>query len=287
MKNEMNEVSCRRIGMWPHSVRASHIRTASLLTNRMIPGRTILVLISFMVMNAGSASGQPGSLHLSALIDTPAAKALESGTVETELRIYPNGGLLTAMLVAVSPRFSFGVSYGGENLIGTGKPNLNPLPCVQIRYLIFEERMLFPGILIGFQSQGYGAFDKDLKRYAVKSRGFYAVASKNTSFLGGLGIHGGIHYSLENEDGDSDPNLFFGCHKRLNSDVVIIGEYDAAINDNSDNAIGSGKGYLNLAARWSFAERLFVEFAWKNVLENGENVAGSSREVKLVYLAYF
>jgi len=110
--------------------------------------------------------------------------------------------------------------------------------------------------------------------------------SKNTSFLGGMGFHLGVNWSLENEDGDSDPNLFVGCHKRINADLVILGEYDIANNDNSGNAIGSGQGYLNCGVRWSFAQRLFVEFAWKNIMENRENVAGSSREVKLVYVAY-
>ena len=141
--------------------------------------------------------------------------------------------------------------------------------------------------MVGFHSQGYGAYNKSLKRYAIKSRGIYAVASKNTSFLGGLGLHAGVNWSLETEDDDSDPNLFAGCHKYLGSDFVILGEYDTAINDNDNNAIGSGKGYLNLGVRWSFAQRLFFEFAWKNILENGSHSTGSSREVKLVYLTFF
>ncbi|MFH1942166.1 MAG: hypothetical protein ABIL68_08660 [bacterium] len=242
------------------------------------------LLIVFVAMPAW---GQPGSIRLGALMDMPTAKRMDSGTVEAELRMYPNGGLLSSMLVAVSDRFCLGVSYGGENLIGTGKPNFNPQPCVHVRYLVFEERFLFPSILVGFNSQGYGGYDKTLKRYAVKSRGFYAVASKSTSFLGGIGLHGGVNWSLEKEDGDSDPNFFAGCHKYINSELVVMAEYDTAINDNSDNAIGSGKGYLNCGVRWTFAQRLFVEFAWKNILENRENVPGSSREVKLVYLAFF
>jgi hypothetical protein len=233
-----------------------------------------------------AAYAQPGALYLGMLMDTPAAKTLSVGEIETELRMYSNGGLLTSILVGVSDRFSLGVSYGGENIIGTGKANMNPQPCVHVKLLLIEERNLFPAIMVGFHSQGYGAYQKELKRYTIKSKGVYAVASKNTSFLGGLGLHAGANWSLESDDGDSDPNFFAGCHKFINKDLVILAEYDTAINDNSDNAIGSGKGYLNAAVRWSFAQRLFVEFAWKNILENKENVPGSSREVKLVYLAY-
>ena len=241
-----------------------------------------LFFVSFV-----SAYAQPGSLHLGMLIDTPSAKGQESGSLLTELRIYPEGGLLTTLLIGVSSHFSLGVSYGGENIIGAGKPNMNPQPCVDVRLLILEEQYLIPGLLIGFNSQGYGAYHGDRERYAVKSRGFYAVISKNTSFLGGIGLHGGVNWSLEDKDGDSDPNFFAGCHKRISDDLVLLSEYDTAINDNSDNAIGSGRGYLNLGVRWSLEQRFFVEFAWKNILENGEDAVGSSREVKLVYLAYF
>jgi hypothetical protein len=230
---------------------------------------------------------QPGSLHLDMLLDMPSARVLSAGGIDTELRMYHNGGMLVTISVGISDRFSLGVAYGGENIIGTGKANLNPQPCVHAKYVLFEERFLTPALVLGFSSQGYGRYISDWNRYAIKSRGLYAAVSKNTSFLGGLGIHVGVNWSLENEDGDSDPNLFAGFHKRINTELVVLGEYDTAINDNNDNAIGAGKGYLNLGVRWSFAERFFVELAWKNVLENEKPVPGSSREVKLVYRTHF
>ena len=239
----------------------------------------ILIIISLSV----SLHAQPGALKLGELIDMPNASLLPAGDIDLTLRMYPRGGFLTQVMVGLSDRFSLGASYGGENIIGTGKANFNPQPSVHVRYLLFNEESLFPAICLGFNSQGFVGYDKTLKRYAIKSRGFYAVASKNTSFLGGIGIHAGISYSVENEDGDDDPDVFFGVHKRINDDLVLIAEYDTAINDNSNNAIGSGKGYFNCAVRWSFAQRLFVEFAWKNILENNPDVVGSSREIKLIY----
>jgi len=241
----------------------------------------IIVLITLIC--SGSLLAQPGALKLGELIDLPNATLLPAGDIDLGLRMYPRGGFLTTIMVGLSDRFSLGASYGGENIIGTGRANFNPQPCVHVRYLMFVEASLFPAICLGFNSQGYGGYSANLKRYSVKSRGFYLVASKNTSFLGGLGIHAGMNYSVENEDGDKDPDIFFGAHKRINDDLVIIAEYDAAINDNSDNALGSGKGYFNCALRWSFAQRLFVEFSWKNILENNPDVVGSSREIKLIY----
>ncbi|NQT26311.1 hypothetical protein HQ585_13225 [candidate division KSB1 bacterium] len=229
---------------------------------------------------------QPGALDLGQLMDVPVARTLAQGEFTAELRIYPNGGLLSSILIGLTDRFGLGVSYGGENIIGIGKPNMNPRPCVHVQYLIFDEQFLSPSVVIGFQSQGYGGFNKTFQRFAVKSKGFYAVASKNTAFLGGLGLHVGANYSFEYEDGDENVNAFIGCHKWINPELVVMCEYDAAINDNSDNAIGSGKGYLNAGVRWSFVQRFFIEFSWKNILENRDNVPGSSREVKLIYLAH-
>jgi hypothetical protein len=142
-----------------------------------------------------------------------------------------------------------------------------------------------------------GGYLKSLKRYLIRSKGIYAVAGKNTSFLGGLGIHAGVNWSLENTD-TANPrlNLFIGCHKWIHPDVVALLEYDAdlnhwqgpsaiALNGTQTNGIKSsdGKGLLNAAVRWSIARRFFFELSWKNILEN-DDLPGSSREIKLVYL---
>ena len=229
---------------------------------------------------------QPGRLKLTEVVDVPTADSMAPADMHINLRMYPKGGFLTSVLVGLSERFAIGVSYGGENIIGTGEPNLNPQPCAHIRYQLFREEFLFPAICIGFNSQGYGGFNKKLDRYDVKSRGFYAVATKNTSFLGGLGLHGGISYSTETDDGDKTPDIFVACHKQLNQQLVILAEYDVAWNDNSGDALGSGKGYLNCGIRWSFADQIFVEFDWKDILENRGSGRGNSREVKIMYTTF-
>lgn len=229
---------------------------------------------------------QPGSLNSGQLIDIPAAKLLPPGDVSMELRMYPNGGLLTGISIGLSERFGMGAGFGGENIIGTGKIRMNPQPSVHLEYLLFEELFLSPAVLLGFNSQGFGHWDKQFKRYTVKSRGLYAAASKNTSFLGGIGLHAGVNWSLENEDGDKDPNAFFGVHKWINPGLVLLGEYDTAVNDNSDNAVGSGKGYLNAGLRLSILDRFWFEIDWRNILENGDRVAGSTREVKFMYFVH-
>jgi len=240
----------------------------------------------FLFLFTGSIAAQPGSLRIGQLVDVPVAKTLFQGEMMAELRMYPKGGLLTSVLVGLTDRIGMGISFGGENIIGMGEVNMNPQPAVHLQYLLISEQNLSPGIMIGFNSQGLGAYNQDLKRYAIKSRGIYAVMSKNTSFLGGLGMHGGLNWSLENEDKDKDPNVFIGFHKWINPELAILCEYDAAINDNQNKALGSGKGYFNAAVQWSFNQTLYVEFDWKNIFENGKNIDGSSREIKLIYVTH-
>jgi hypothetical protein len=228
---------------------------------------------------------QPGALPYGQLLDNPCAKTLPQGGIAAGLRIYPEGGLLASVMVGINDRFGIGVSYGGENIIGMGKANMNPQPAAQLQYLLLEEQFLSPALVIGFDSQGYLRYDKKLKRYMIKSKGIYAAGSKNTSFLGGIGIHAGINWSLENEDKDRNPDIFAGCHKWLTPEWLLIGEYDAELNDNKNNKVFSGEGLLNLGVRWFFTQNFFFEAAWKNLLGQGSYGNENAREVKLVYLS--
>lgn len=221
------------------------------------------------------------------LVDMPTAGILEKGSYVSSLRLYPAGGLLGGIQIGLSNRLLLGVSFGGENIIGEGKVNWNPEPGLQFIYRIVDENIVLPAITIGYNSQGFGPYNKTTKRYNIKSRGFYAVGSKNYAFLGDLSFHGGLNYSLERDDGDKDLNLFAGVMKSLNQDLNLIAEYDVAINDNDIRSIGEGKGYLNLGVRWLFANRLALQFQFKNILENKENVPYSNREIKIAYIEYF
>jgi hypothetical protein len=228
-------------------------------------------------------AAQPGALPHGQLIDLPCAKMLPRSGVTAGLRLSPDGGLLASVSVGLTDRFGIGASYGGTNIIGMGRVHMNPQPAVQIQALLFDEQFLSPAVAVGFDSQGFLRYDKSRKRYPIKSRGVYAVASKNTSFLGGLGLHGGVNVSLENEDGDRDLDVFAGCHKWVTPEWVLIGEYDAALNDRKGRDPFSGEGLLNLGVRWLFAPDFYFELAWKNVLETGDLMNRNAREVKLVY----
>ena len=94
-----------------------------------------------------------------------------------------------------------------------------------------------------------------------------------------------MNSSLETDD-EKDINFFLGADLNLNREVRIILEYDFAINDNSTGAqFGSGSGYLNAGAQWSFSDRLFLQFNLKNLLKKGPGQV--TREFKIGYFEYF
>jgi hypothetical protein len=226
-------------------------------------------------------------LEPTALIDVPTAGMLMRGSYQLSLRAYAEGGLLGSIDVGIADRFMIGISYGGTSLLGRGKVKGNPQPGAHIRYRLWEEQLTLPALVLGFHSQGYGAYIDSTDRYLVKSMGLFAAASKNFNFLGNLGLHGGINYSLERNDGDKDINLFAGVDKNINPEMSLLAEYNFAINDNDHRAIGSGEGYLNAGLRWIFAGRLEIDFMFRNILQNKNEFEKISREIKITFAEIF
>jgi hypothetical protein len=244
-----------------------------------------LILILFLPLAA--LSQEMNLLEPLRLVDTPTAGTLQRGSYRADLDVYPDGGLLARIGAGVTDRFMFGISYGGTNIIGTGEIDWNKQPGVTVRYRLFEEDYFLPAILIGYDSQGFGAFIDSTKRYINKSPGAFAAASKNFIFLGTIGFHGGVNYSFERKDGDTDLNIFCGIEKSLNPEIMLVGEYDFAFNDDGPNSVGSGKGYLNAGLKWNFAGKLQLSFILKDILKNRKDVDGMTREIRISYAEIF
>lgn len=243
------------------------------------------------------------------LIDNPTANILsrvdyvESGSlfnkkkiqvlkreVEFGLRMYTDGGVLGSITVGIMEKLMFGFSYGGRNLLGQGAAKVNDAPGINLRYVLFPEGANAPGVALGFDSQGYGIYFSNLRRYQNKSKGVYVTASKNLDVTrdSGIGLHGGINYSLEAKDKDDDLNFFCGATLRVEKNLILLWEYDFATNDNEDQAFGSGKGYMNAAIKAFISRRLAIEFDIKNLLKNNKTIEDEllpalNRELKIIY----
>lgn len=254
---------------------------------KAIPGFSLLFILVFVL--APVLSAQP--VQPRRLVDCPTAGLLPRGSFDVDLRLFPGGGALGRISVGLTDRLLLGVSYGGEKIISEEKIHWFPQPGVSIKYRLLEENYALPALAMGFDSQGYGAYveNDSISRYEVKSKGFYWVTSKNYKVLGTpMGFHLGANYSLEDDDGDDDPNLFFGVDKGLNEEVSMVAEYDFAFNDDRKLAnFGKGNGYLDLGVRLSFGDRLSLEFDFMNLAKNRQDVDYLARQVRIVYLEYF
>jgi len=271
--------------------------------------RTFLTLLTFLCNIGWSQIEQPyPPLNL---VSIPTAGTLPRGSFTLESLLITDGGMVPRLSVGFTDNFSFGVSFGVQNLIGGNKPSINKTtPEVQIKYRIFDESEKMPALVYGLDTQGrglyhavdsiftQGIFDDStvtLNRYDQKAWGMYMVMSKNWNFLGNLGLHAGISKSLsENDDGDKDINVFFGIDKELNRSFSLLVEYDAALNDNlgegdyalNDITFGKGKGYLNAGIRWAMSPNLMLEINFNDINQN-TNSEYTNREIKVMYSESF
>ena len=265
--------------------------------------RTFLTLLTFLCNIGWSQIEQPyPPLNL---VSIPTAGTLPRGSFTLESLLITDGGMVPRLSVGFTDNFSFGVSFGVQNLIGKNKPSFNKTtPEVQIKYRVFDESEKMPALVYGLDTQGRGNYTDTLitprdiltlNRYDQKAWGIYMVMSKNWNLLGNLGLHVGINKSLpENNDGDQDINFFFGIDKELNRSFSLLVEYDAALNDNlgegdyalNDITFGKGKGYLNAGIRWAMSPNLMLEINFNDINQN-TNSEYTNREIKVMYSESF
>ena len=247
-----------------------------------------LLLVSFLF---GQSTDYPPP---TTLVTIPTAGGLVRGTFSMNMRVQKDGGLTTGLAVGITDRFMFGLSYGASYLIGNQKPVPYPRPEVILKYRLIDESTSLPGVALGLDTQGFGAFnDADtLKRYSIKAYGAYLAFSKNwRSPLGNSGFHGGFNYNFtERLDGDSDVSGFLGFDVELNPELSFLLEWNAALNENNMTAkslsLNRG-GYLNAAVRWTFVEHFHIELDFNNLLFDKKRVNYLTRELKVTYIEYF
>ncbi|MCM2273015.1 MAG: YjbH domain-containing protein [candidate division Zixibacteria bacterium] len=231
------------------------------------------------------------------LIDMPTAGTLPRSYFDIGLRIFANGGAVGSTNIGLSNRLTIGISYGGEGVVSNADPNWNPDIEFTVKFRLIDEMQYFPGVVVGYASQGDGAWNSDLERYAFKSRGFYAVASRSFYFYKWTsGWHAGINYSMEKKkDEDKTLNGFFGFDATFNYNLALLAEYDLALNDDRSTYpdgtpayySGKGRGYLNTSIKWLFAQNLQIELILKDLLVNRREASTFTREVRMTYIDHF
>lgn len=244
----------------------------------------LAILFSMSISFAQGTAGTNAKYEYRSLIDLPSAGILEKGFVGVSADVLPYGVVISKIEVGVFDNFSFGISYGGANIIGTGKIDWYELPGVNVRARLVDETASMPAFTFGFDSQGKGLYDSELNRFEIKSPGFYVAAAKNFELLGYLSLHGIINYSLERDDDDKDLNLGVGFEKTLGDKISIVGEYNFAINDNSIKSYGDGNGYMNFGIRWSVGDGFTMGLDFRDMLDNKK--INSNKADRAIFVEY-
>ncbi len=197
------------------------------------------------------------------LIDQPNIELLTHGKYGIQLRFGPEGEILGYGSIGLWNRLCIGLSYGASNLIGAGNPDFYKYPGVQAKLSLFEQNLLTPSLILGFDNQGYGKYDTTESCYEIPSKGIYCQVGEAFDYTELKIVPSlGINYSFE-KGGRLD--LFGGIEFELGSTVLIF-EYSPNFKDDDDQ----NKGYMNTGIRLVFYEELFFEFAIRDLLENKE-----------------
>lgn len=244
----------------------------------------LFLIIPTISYSQGSA-GESAKFEYRNLIDMPAAGILEKGYVGVSNNIMPDGVLISRLEVGVFENVSFGISYGGANIVGSGKPHWYNLPGINIRFRIVNESISFPALTIGFDSQGKGLEIDSINRYQFKSPGFFIAASKNYQFLGYFSLHGTANYSLEENDGDNFLNFKIGAEKTIGENLSFVSEYDFGFNDNSVNSLGKGNGFLNIGFKLSIGSGFTIALEIRDIFNNERwNTNSADRAITIEYI---
>lgn len=236
---------------------------------------------------AQSSAGANATQEARYLFNLPTAGTLKRGVFAIEGWFYGGGGAMISASVGVSDRFSFGLSYGASNLIGSGAPQWNRLPGAMARYRILDEDLLAPALMIGFDSQGRGRFIDSLNRYERKAPGFFLASSKNFEFLGFLTLHAGLNYSILEAQDDGNLNFYIGLEKTIGADLTLYAQYDFAFNDDRSEIFGRGSGFLDIGLRWSLGAGFTLELNLSNLNNNFAALSAFDRSFRLEFIQPF
>ncbi len=204
------------------------------------------------------------------------------------VRAMPESCALLGGLVGLKDVAHVGVFYGVFNLIDRGDPVFFDHVGFDVRLRLVEEARL-PAFAVGFDSQGWGPYDGNERRYERKSPGFYLVASKNWhSFAGDLSLTAGVNYTLETRDDDRSPDFFAGADWFIGRHVSLLVDFDAARNDNAEDGLyGEGGVYVDAGLRALLGETVSLMLVFSDLTHNLAPGTDSGREVQLVYANTF
>jgi hypothetical protein len=224
----------------------------------------------------------------------PTAGVLSRGEARIHQKIYRADSMSIGAEVGLFQNFMFGLSYGAEHIVGDQKPVWYNRVDPKVKYRIINETLEFPAIAVGIDTQGHGLYNKHTRRYDIKSKGLYAVASKNFTFLGLIGLDFGANFTFERADSDDNRHfdMFAGMYKTVGNNVTIYADFIAALNDFERNNDGVDRGnrgnpYLNTGVQVNISDALSMKLMMYDMFRNRYESKLFDRAILLDYRWYF
>ena len=230
-------------------------------------------------------------------VESPTAGMLSRGEARVHMKIFQENGIVFGADVGLFDAFQFGLSFGGEEIIGNEKPELSfEQVAYKVKLRLINEGLTIPAIAIGVDTQGHGKYYKEEKRYDIKSKGAYVVASKNFNMHGLLGFDLGMNYTFEwDDDEDKIVDFFAGAYKTIGDNITIFADYSLALNDRKRKIEGNddadlwrkSSGYLNTGLQLRLTDQLSLKLLMHDILMNRGDINNIERSLMIDYRWFF
>jgi hypothetical protein len=253
----------------------------------------ILVILAFIFsyfnLNAEGTAGTNAQLETLYIVDMPTAGVNPVKTIGVNSLFMSEGGLLLYINYSPFKRFNCGISYSGNHIIGSEKMLFQKYPGFQISYRIIDEKLKFPAILIGVNTQGRGTYFADAVRHTILSPGVYIATSKNFKWDAGyIALHAGVNFSFDQNGDKKLPNFYFGAEQSIGTRFAINAEYNACIDErNTGFRYPKSIGTLNARIRCSLAERTTIDIAFKDIFGSSTKEKPIQRYIGIDYVLVF
>ncbi|MEO0283958.1 MAG: hypothetical protein ABIN17_02670 [candidate division WOR-3 bacterium] len=195
--------------------------------------------------------------------DFPFAKILSRGEFKFDIRFQKKGGLLFSLDASILDKFSFGLRYGGLGIVGDQKVEFYPFPGINVSYLLIEESIYLPSVLLGIETQGFDEYFELTERYFVKSKGIFLAISKDLNILRGFILNGGINRTFETKDEKNGMDVFSSLILNFSPEFSIFSEYSFGFNDPIHK-----KGIFNAGVLFNLQDQFFFSFSFRDLLSD-------------------
>lgn len=183
------------------------------------------------------------------LVDQPTTYVPPPGSYELEFRIGANGKVIGRIGVSPFESFVFGISYGGEKILGSGTPIYNSSPGVQAKWGAASSKYSFA---IGYDSEKYGNSPAGVYGVLGGDLGWKLIPYLGINYHDSLGAFCGMEAGLS-------PSASLSVEASLKKDSFIF----------------------NSGIRWIFEQRVVLEFDFKDIFS--EQLI---RAIKFSYIEY-